>query len=62
MPFDNVIRLYIVSNAKAAKQMCKMNALSGTSKWHYWMQAKHQLHTVSRDDNVPLQVVRCLSV
>lgn len=60
MPFNDIIRVYTVSDAKAVKQMHEADALGSTSEQHYWMHVKHQLRIAGGDNNVPLQTVRCL--
>ncbi|GJE97567.1 Bestrophin, RFP-TM, chloride channel-domain-containing protein [Phanerochaete sordida] len=48
-------------DVEAAEQMREADALGGMSERHYWTHAKHRPRIAGGGQNVPLQIVRCLS-
>lgn len=55
-------RLPSESDVEAAEQMREADTLGGMSERLYWTHAKHRPRIAGGGQNVPLQVVRCLSV
>ncbi|EKM53790.1 uncharacterized protein PHACADRAFT_211435 [Phanerochaete carnosa HHB-10118-sp] len=55
-------RLPSGADVETAEQMQEADALGGMSERLYWTHAKHRPKIAGGGENVPLQVVRCLSV
>ena len=48
-------------DVEAQQVQAEADALGGTSERHYWTHAKHRPRIAGGGQNVPLQVVRCLT-